>query len=347
MILIITGLAADATVTRLSKVLQAYDAEHLIIAASTMEKMAALSVSGAAQDTCSILRLNERSIDLREVQSAWLWRTWSRDPYEPGLSLLAKKEREWSFFQGEWTAFCKGLSLLLAYSGAFCVNPPPFNHAFEEKCCQMMLAAQVGLCIPPTLYTAALPLARAFYDQHAGAIIYKPFRSYMRVVEEDGQPARVHKLYTNRVQAGQLFETDQYIPTPGIFQPYVEKQIELRIVVIGRNLFACAIHSQQSARSREDWRRYDLDNTPYEPYDLPPEIAHKILAFMDRVGLVFGSIDMIVTPEGEHVFLELNPNGQFDWIAQRAGLPLYQNLAAMLCAGRVDYPVLVGDMVAS
>src|SRR4030095_7292184 len=167
----------------------------------------------------------------------WLWRTWSRDPYEPGLSQLAKKEHEWSFFKDEWLSFCKGLTLFLAYNGIFCVNPPPFNHAFEEKCCQMMLAAQCGLQIPPTLYTAALPLARAFYAQHGGAIIYKPFRGYIRVVEEDGQPVRVDKLYTNRVQADHLVETEHSIPTPGILQPYVEKQIELRVVVIGRNLF--------------------------------------------------------------------------------------------------------------
>ncbi len=264
MILIITGLAADLTIARLSKALQTYNAEHLIIAASTMEQMAALSISGAEHGSRSVLRLNQREIDLTQIHSAWLWRTWSRDPYEPRLSDLAKQEREWSFFRGEWLAFCKGLSLTLAYSGVFCVNPPPFNHAFEEKCCQMMVAAQVGLRIPATLYTASLPLARAFYDQHGAAIIYKPFKSYMRIVEEDSQPPRVHKLYTNRVQAGQLVETDRYIPSPGIFQPYVEKQIELRVVVIGRNLFACAIHSQQSARSREDWRRYDFDNTPYE-----------------------------------------------------------------------------------
>jgi hypothetical protein len=70
------------------------------------------------------------------------------------------------------------------------------------------------------------------------------------------------------------------------------------------------------------------------------------LALMDRLGLVFGSIDMIVTPDGEHVFLEVNPNGQFDWVARRAGLPIYEALAALLLAGRVrersEEPAAVG-----
>ena len=58
---------------------------------------------------------------------------------------------------------------------------------------------------------------------------------------------------------------------------------------------------------------------------------------MERLGLVFGSIDMIVTPQGDYVFLEVNPSGQFDWIARLSGLPIYEHLAAMLAAGRVDY----------
>jgi hypothetical protein len=37
-----------------------------------------------------------------------------------------------------------------------------------------------------------------------------------------------------------------------------------------------------------------------------------------------------VTPEGDHVFLEVNPGGQFDWIAAKTGYPLYERLAELL-----------------
>jgi glutathione synthase/RimK-type ligase-like ATP-grasp enzyme len=60
---------------------------------------------------------------------------------------------------------------------------------------------------------------------------------------------------------------------------------------------------------------------------------------MDRLGLVFGSIDMILTPQGDYVFLEINPNGQFDFVARLAGLPIYEHLAAMLLAGKVQYSI--------
>lgn len=340
MILIVTHSARDITVQRLCKVLQAQEIEHLIIDPAAIEGMAALELgqNGRGGVSCR-LQINDQEIDLAAVRSAWLWRGWHRFPDEAALKTLATNEHEWSFFRSEWLAFHKSFTLTLAYSGVFCVNPPPFNLAFEEKCCQLLIAAEVGFQVPHTLYTTRLPMVRPFYEQHDGSIIYKPFTPYARLLNDNpDQPPRTSKLFTSRVGGEQLTEEPGFTPTPGIFQPYIEKDIELRVVVIGRKLFTCAIHSQQSARARDDWRRYDMDHTPHVPYDLPDEIAQKVWALMDRLGLVFGSIDLIVTPNGEYIFLEINPNGQFDWIAKTTGLPIYEHLVAMLQAGTIDYP---------
>lgn len=339
MILILTQFADDTTVVHLCQRLAQYGAAPLVIDLMAMEDHAAFTIANHPQGGgASSLQINGQTIDLRDVHAAWLWRGWRPHPLLPRFQQLAQQHDSWSFFENEWVAFYKGFSLTLAYHGVFCINPPPFNMAWEEKCCQLWMAAEVGLQIPPTLYAARLPAAQAFSQEHHESIIYKPFRAYFRVREDQrDQRAYATKLLTNRVQAHDLVEREGFVPTPSIFQPYVEKQFELRVVVVGRQLFACAIHSQQSERSREDWRRYDLEHTPYEPYTLPEEIAAKLLQLMDRLGLVFGSIDLIVTPSGEYVFLEVNPNGQFDWIARLAHLPIYEHLAAMLIAGTAEY----------
>ena len=51
---------------------------------------------------------------------------------------------------------------------------------------------------------------------------------------------------------------------------------------------------------------------------------------MDAIGLKYGAIDLIETPNGDFVFLEVNPSGQWGWISDLAGLPIPEAVADML-----------------
>src|SRR5262249_54933222 len=95
---------------------------------------------------------------------------------------------------------------------------------------------------------------------------------------------------------------------PSIFQPYISKAAELRCVVIGKKIFSARINSQASELTSKDWRggKYHM-----EPFSLPEQVEVALLRLMDSFGINFASADMILTPEGEFVFLELNPNGQW------------------------------------
>lgn len=341
MILIVAAYAQDPTVVRLRKVLEAQGEPPVVLDTQQVEQSVAVHVSREGGRAGLQLQLGERRIDASGLRSAWLWRGWQRLPQDPALGRLPPKSKELAFYKREWSAFCSGFGLALKAAGVFCVNPPPFNLAYEEKCAQLLVAAQEGLAVPSTLYTADLRYAREFHGEHGGSIIYKPFTPYISASGGTPErPARVATLYTSRVKEEDLLDAEGRVPTPGIFQPYVDKLLELRVVIVGRRLFACAIHSQASSRTKTDWRRYDFDNVRHKPYELPAEVGARLLRVMDRLGLVFGSVDMIVTREGQYVFLEVNPNGQFDWIAQMAGFPLYENLASMLRAGSMDYPLM-------
>jgi len=59
-------------------------------------------------------------------------------------------------------------------------------------------------------------------------------------------------------------------------------------------------------------------------------------ALMRRLGLVYGAIDLRLTPDGRYVFLEINPAGQFLYVEQQTGQPIAAALAALLAAGRGD-----------
>src|SRR5262249_46875973 len=120
---------------------------------------------------------------------------------------------------------------------------------------------------------------------------------------------------------------------PVIFQAYVPKRVELRVTVVGGRVFAAEIHSQASRRTRHDWRHYDPYQTPHHAHDLPADVEGRCLALTERLGLRYGAIDLVLTPDGRYVFLEINPNGQFLWIEEATGLPISDAVCNVLMAG--------------
>lgn len=65
-------------------------------------------------------------------------------------------------------------------------------------------------------------------------------------------------------------------------------------------------------------------------YDLPDDLAARLRAYLDRLGLVYGAIDMRLTPDGRYVFLEVNPAGQWRFMEQRTGVPMTETFARLL-----------------
>jgi hypothetical protein len=76
----------------------------------------------------------------------------------------------------------------------------------------------------------------------------------------------------------------------------------------------------------------------YEPYDLPQDVRGALLEMVSGLGLRFCSADLVLTPDGRHVFLDLNPNGQWLWLELEAGLPLSAAMAGLLAAGIPEPP---------
>jgi glutathione synthase/RimK-type ligase-like ATP-grasp enzyme len=106
---------------------------------------------------------------------------------------------------------------------------------------------------------------------------------------------------------------------------------DLRVTVVGERVMA----AEADARGGE----YAVDvrfNTgvTYRPHALPVEVERKLLALVRRMGLEYGAIDLRLTPEGEYVFLEINPAGQFLYVEQAAGIPIAAAVAEHL-AGAV------------
>ena len=160
-------------------------------------------------------------------------------------------------------------------------------------------------------------------------MIYKPLRR-SRLVREDG----VSLIYTSPVTEAHADCFDSIAYAPCLLQRHIPKRLDVRVTVIGASVFAVAIRSQDHPEARNDWRRGSTLQLAHELHALPSPIEQLCARLVRELGLAFGAIDLVLTPDGEYVFLEINPNGQWAWIQQICPkVPLRETLADLLIGG--------------
>lgn len=190
---------------------------------------------------------------------------------------------------------------------AFWINPEPALALAQNKAAQLIKARALGMTIPASLIGNDPDAIRAFLARHQDNSIYKPFTpgDWM----EQGE---LHMLYTAKVDASMLPADALLQACPGIYQERVAKQFEVRATFMGNTCAAIRIDSQQTENGQLDWRRAQESETmPATVVEVPPHVHSRCRQLMQRLDIVFGCFDFIVTPDGEWVFLEVNEAGQF------------------------------------
>jgi glutathione synthase/RimK-type ligase-like ATP-grasp enzyme len=226
------------------------------------------------------------------------------------------------FIRREWSHALESFEAI--FGSAKWVNPRGADRFMGSKPQQLWLAKKCGLKIPETLITNDPQRALEFISEQPNKkAIFKIF-SWM------DEPTN-HVIFANVVDRDIVCEyADNIRRTPGIFQQLIPKAHELRITVVETNIFAVRIDSQTRSDTEIDWRR-NQDDVPYSiESKLPDKFVDRLLDFHSESGLVFGAYDIIVTPEGEYLFLEVNPTGQWLWLEQLTGIPISAAVASAL-----------------
>ncbi len=249
-------------------------------------------------------------------------RVWWRRPQRPGISDALAPGHQ-LFAANETHEALAGLWHSL---DAFWVNEPLADDRAGRKAYQLQVAQAMGLSVPATLITSDPSQARRFVDSRGYRnVVYKPFAS----TDADWRETRVLK-------PEEVALLDQVRHAPVIFQDYIEAVYDLRITVVGESVFPAAIWSQQTSYAVDS--RIDIANAKIEPVAIPDALARTLVAFVARLGLVFGAVDMRLTPDGKYVFLEINPAGQFMYIEVQTGQPIAAAVARALVNGRGSGP---------
>ncbi|HEY0735282.1 MAG TPA: hypothetical protein VGD69_10295 [Herpetosiphonaceae bacterium] len=276
------------------------------------------------------IQTNGRIIDAESIRSVW----WRR-PAAFGLPLdLSLQEREFATDEID-----HALRSLWASLDCYWISYPENIRQASWKGAQLQRAAQLGFEVPRTIITTDPDAARTFYYDCPSGMIFKvmtdPFLGAQKMAEKhpDQAPPEAYGTSTTLVSEAELALLDSVRLVPCLFQEYIPKQLDLRVTVIGDELFAAEIHSQTNEQTRIDWRNYDVD-IPYRRAQLPAEVAARCMALVKSYNLNFSAIDLILTPDGRYVFVENNPNGQFMFVEELVPeLRMTEALAACLIRG--------------
>lgn len=274
-----------------------------------------LSFKIASGKSRALIHAQGSTISLGEVSCVW-WRVKPTAPVEfpGGGGTLAEQ-----FRTKEWNALLRSLPAWL--SDVPWINPLIGFQLPRTKPAQLMLARDVGFRIPDTVISNNVDDVTDLFGRHK-QVIYKTLDSFLI------PPDKI--IYTNIVTKDDVLKRREEISfAPCLFQEFVEKSHELRVTVVGDEIFAIAIDSQGNDRTKIDWRR-DQSRSMYVATELDETAIARLRTYMQRASLVYGAFDFVVTPEGQIVFLECNPGGQWLWLEKATNLPISRTLAGLL-----------------
>ena len=284
---------------------------------------ASLSLS-LEDDWRGCIKAQGREIKAESIRSVW-WR-------RPGAYTLPDSlgREEAKFVSDELHQTLHGFFESL---DCYWMSRPETIRRASYKLEQLKRAKAMGFEVPSTLVTMDAKAAQDFYERHGGNIIYKTF-SQPIIIGNEHENERSQTVYAQPVSKEQLSDSEAIRQAPCLFQANIPKQLELRVTVIGDEVFTAAIHSQENSATQHDWRHYEVE-IPYSYYELPKDIAERCLNFVKSYGLNFSAMDLVLTPDDRYVFLENNPNGQWSFIEHEVPeLKMLNAIANLLVRGK-------------
>jgi hypothetical protein len=318
-ILIVTHGRDDDHVARVSRELARRGTAPVRLDTDRYPDEVEFTFAASETDTETAIGLRGRTLAGSEVVSI-LYRHRSI-PRTPGIDDPQGR----AMAEGELLALIDGTLLALP---AFWVNHPAANRLAAHKPLQLALAAEAGFRLPPTRITRDPAVVRQVYAEWGGEMVAKLVGG--QVVEAPGEEAFV--IYTSRIAEADLLDEAAIAACPAIYQRMVPKAGDVRVTVVGDRIFSCYIPAAANGAAEVDWRRA-WSGSSVVPYEIDDLTASRCRRLTRRLGLEVAGIDLLLTPSGDIVFLEVNAAGQWAWVEEATGMPIAAAVADRLLEG--------------
>lgn len=242
----------------------------------------------------------------RTLRSDEIFSVWFRRPKD--FVLRTEDDRLTNFIHKQSNALLRGI-YFSTHDTAKWINPLPSLHRARIKLQQLTLAKSIGFNVPKTLITN---------DANEVLEFIKSINQVStKSLDEPNYQTDKHifPLFNRRLKKEFIEQHQNNISIcPTLFQEYIEKQSDVRVVVIGEKIFAFEIHSQENTLSIEDFRGVAPSQLRHELIALPYALEQMVFAFMKHQNLIYSSLDFVRSKNGDYFFIENNANGQWLWL---------------------------------
>lgn len=193
------------------------------------------------------------------------------------------------------------------------LSKPYILRKTENKIFQLLYAQKEGLLIPQSFIGNSNNIAKSFVGETS---IIKPLTT--------GKICTGESIELYQTNYFTKFEDDISL-TPIYLQQYVNKKYEVRLTYINGYFFTVRIDS----KDKLDWRK-DYKGLSYSMIECPKDIMDKCSKLLSCFKLKYGAFDFIVTENDEWIFLEVNPNGQWQWLEKTLNLSISEKIIEYL-----------------
>ncbi len=268
---------------------------------------------------------NNQIINLSSIKSVYY-----RRPGLPEMSDASLSKGEVEFVSREVIYLLEGIYKIL--NDRYWISPVTSIREAENKIYQLLLARDIGFEIPKSLITTSRNKAVAFWHKVQGECVIKPIRNGR--VDDPENPMVV---FTSLITADDIGILDRVNDCPTYLQSQIDKLADIRVTVVGEQVFPAIIYSQEFQETTIDWRKGENARIRHEKTKLPSDIENKCIELTKRLNLNFGAIDLVLKKGNRYVFLEINPNGQWGWIEKRLGYDISGAIVDLLLKGALTY----------
>jgi ATP-GRASP peptide maturase of grasp-with-spasm system len=197
--------------------------------------------------------------------------------------------------------------------------------AVVNKLTVLQYAAKCNIDIPDTFITCSREALLRF-KKRKKVIITKSILDSLFLFDDDENVVHYTELLTD-----EFIDNLPDTFAPSLFQEAIDKKFELRIFYLRGKFYSMAIFSQGDEQTSVDFRKYnEVKPNRSTPYLISKELEIKLDALMRLCNLNSGSIDMLVSSDNKHYFLEVNPVGQFAMVSYPCNYYIEKEIALYL-----------------